>query len=120
MREKLIELLEDIDCESGFRLLGHHDARRIADHLIANCVVVLPIPDGSYVYALYNRNVRWNAKSKNNFQIISDDGLKAAIRRGGNIEIRKKKTAKQDILLLGSLTFPRLEDAECKLKDALK
>ena len=39
-REKLVELLEGVDSESGFRLLGYHDVRRIADHLIAHGVTV--------------------------------------------------------------------------------
>lgn len=120
MREKLIELLEGIDGESGFRLLGYHDVRRIADHLIANYVVVLPIPEGSSVYALYDRNMRRNGKSRHNHQITSNDCLKLTIRRGGNIEIRKKRAAKQDIILLGYFTFPSMEDAECKLKEMLK
>lgn len=40
MIEKLIELLEQVDGESGFRLLGYHDARRIADHMMQNGVTI--------------------------------------------------------------------------------
>ena len=39
-REKLIEMLRDIDGETGFQLLGYHDIISIADYLIAHGVTV--------------------------------------------------------------------------------
>ena len=42
MRDKLIELLREVDGASGFRLLGYDDVRRIADYLIAHGVTFAP------------------------------------------------------------------------------
>ena len=39
-REKLIALLGQVDGLSGFQLLGHYEQELVADHLIANGVVV--------------------------------------------------------------------------------
>lgn len=116
MRDKLIELLENVDGESGFLSLSSNDAIRIADYLIANGVVVQPIAKGSTVYALYNRTMHRNKIS--NSQITTNSNLELAWHRGGNIEIREKKATKQDITLLGRLTFISKEEAERKLKES--
>lgn len=111
-REKLIELLEEasekMDCPQ---------MHQIADYLISNGVTVSPVPVGSTVYALYNRNksrhgVLGNRTHTRNSQIVTNGSLESAKIGGGNIEIRAKKANKQDALLLGRLVFLTREEAE--------
>lgn len=76
VKEKLVELLEGVDTESGFRLLGYHDVNRISDHLIVNGVTVQewisasepPKEPGEYIVAqkhwsdghLETKKGKWN------------------------------------------------------------
>ena len=48
VREKLVKILEDVDGESGFILLGHKDVIRIADHLISGGVTVQELDGCKY------------------------------------------------------------------------
>lgn len=62
VKKKLVELLEDVDSESGFRLLGYHDVNRIADHLIANGVTVQELDGCNYCKApVYVKTIQYSA-----------------------------------------------------------
>lgn len=110
-REKLIELFIT---EVG---LTPTDAGIYADVFMEHGVTVSPVPLGSTVYALYNRNksrhgVLGNRTHTKNSQIVTNGSLESAKIGGGNIEIRAKKANKQDALLLGRLVFLTREEAE--------
>jgi hypothetical protein len=65
MKEKLVELLE---AECGFSRYMTDDERRekLADHLIKNGVIILPIPIGTEYYRIVERS----SKYKGDFKII--------------------------------------------------
>lgn len=128
MREKLIELLRQCECESerceDCRFDGDYEgcyrrqAEIVADHLIANGATITAVPLGSTVYALRNHIEYTNSKGEtkvNEYQIVTNNVLKTAIKRN-TVVIKEKKAGKQDILLLGRLVFKTREEAEAAIR----
>lgn len=73
-KEKLIELLEDVDGETGFRLLGYQDIQRIADQLIANGITVRRwIPVTERMPERFKEVLLWDAIDKTVFTGELDD-----------------------------------------------
>lgn len=113
-REKLIELQKHVLTKLPFPwcTVWRDVAEQIADQLIAYGVTVPAIPLGSTVYCLYCRGKRGDR----NWQIASKKELDFALWRGSVIEVREKKSTKQDALLLGKVVFLTREEAEAAIK----
>lgn len=123
MREKLIELLEQIngccpresDCyHCEYECLDDCSVYAKADYLIANGVTVQPCNVGDTVYVIYSTaeyKTRSGSRRRENHQIVTKHHLEWA-KKENAVEIREKKCTKSDLNLLGKTVFTTKEDAE--------
>ena len=108
-RDRLIELLK----EYGMRI----NISILADHLLADGVILLPLPIGSTVYEIRAKGERSYKHRKYDYGIPTSFALHSAIEMGAELYIAPKKFTKTDTVRLNKTVFLTKEEAEEKLKE---
>lgn len=114
-RDKLIELIDGFfGCDSMYYSIDHTE---FADYLLANGVIVPPLPIGSTVYEIRARGKRRHNGRKFDYAISSKLMFRNAIYSGEELYVREKKFTKTDRVRWNKSVFLTKEDAEEKLKE---
>ena len=115
-RDRLIELLEDTlhewECDVQDKTLS-----QIADYLLANGVIVPPLPIGSTVYEIRARGKRRHNGRKFDYAISSKLMFRNAIYSGEELYVREKKFTKTDRVRWNKSVVLTKEEAEEKLRE---
>lgn len=113
--ERLAELLEQtgmLDSKSRCRIA--------AEELLANGVILLPLPIGSTVYEIRAKGERSYKHRKFDYGIPTNFALHSAIEMGAELYIAPKKFTKTNTVRLNKTVFLTKEEAETKLKELNK
>lgn len=119
-RDRLIELLlqsdpikeRDLDDE-----WFDGETEDIADHLLANGVIVLPLPIGSTVYEIRARGKRKHNGRKFDYAISTKLMFRNAIYSGEELYVKEKKFTKTDKVRWNKSVFLTKEEAEKALAE---
>lgn len=127
-RDRLIELINQGDKKCGemrCEECEHEGTEKcgfnlIADYLLANGVIVPPLPIGSTVYEIRARGKRRHNGRKFDYAISSKLMFRNAIYSGEELYVREKKFTKTDRVRWNKSVFLTKEEAEEKLKELQK
>lgn len=86
-----------------------------AEELLANGVIVLPVPIGSTVYEIRARGERAYKHRKFDYGIPTNFALHNAIEMGAELYVAPKKFTKTDSVRLNKTVFLTKEEAEANL-----
>ena len=131
-RDRLIELLKETETNPEKTCPHHlepdcfdcpydkgedcdHEARK-ADFLLANGVILLPLPIGSTVYEIRAKGERSYKHRKFDYGIPTNFALHSAIEMGAELYIAPKKFTKTDTVRLNKTVFITKEEAEAELQ----
>ena len=106
MRERLIELL--MDSEAFNDADGKEDAKHIADHLLANGVIVPPCKVGDTIYALQKER---SGHFEGNKYVVDDEGEWEVCEKEFNLSL---------LDAVGEWIFLTREEAEQALKGGVE
>ena len=120
-RDRLIELIKQKQ-NGGWRFItGEYTTdvsnEYLADHLLANGVIVPPVKIGTIVYEI---RAKGNGSPRGRFcdySVTTNYSLRNAIERGLNLYIEQKIFVKTDMTRWNKTVFLIKEEAEQKLKE---
>ena len=114
-RERLVELIEQAE---GLKNNDFPSIGELADHLLANGVIVLPAPIGLTVYEIRARGNRPTlyGSRKVDFGIMSKLYFESAIAQGLEFYVKDKSFVKYDKTRWNKTVFATKEEAENTLK----
>lgn len=125
-RERLIDLILQSELEAEKHCIfnchrSRYKAEIVADFLISNRVIVLPMPVkiGDAVYEIRRKAVSPSGR-KTNCGICTNSFLKHCIKQGDELYVKEKPYVKSDITRLGKTVFLTREEAEMILEDMKK
>ena len=122
-RDRLIELLVNFSKPDNpiTQMAERMIIERIADYLLANGVIVSPVPVGSTVYEIRAKGVRnYGKHRKYDYSPDTTFSLNNAISQKSTLYIAPKQFCKTDKVRLNKTVFLAKEEAEKKLKELLK
>lgn len=121
MRDRLIELVRNapkIEFPSGSRAQGktYQTAKNLADHLIANGVVVFPCKVGDTAWIVYTPRYPANPSDKGKW-FMREDGVQRLIYGAKGISIETWNMGTMSAKEIGKKLFFTKEDAEKALAE---
>ena len=110
-RDRLIELIQD-----AVNGCARHWAEIIADHLLANGVIVPPCKVGQTIYEIRAKGKGSPRGRYCDYAITTNYSLRNAIERGLELYIKRKPFVKTDMTRWNKTVFLTKEEAEAELK----